>query len=322
MTLQSGLYLGEVRHRRRVPVVHEFRYRLFMAYLDLDELSDLFRRRWLWSDHWLTWAWFRRADHLGPAEQPLDLSVRDLVEQRLGYRPAGPIRLLTHLRYGGFAMNPISLFYGFNANGACEYVIAEVNNTPWGEQHCYVLDLRQPPQSEPTNLTTGDTDGPHQHPSSAAKTCLSARTAKAMHVSPFMTMDHDYWFRLTAPKDVLTVHIENHRQVRSTLPTTGSLDEEASANTNTALTTDADDLLFDATMTLRRRPWTTFELARCLLLFPCMTWKVYVAIYWQALRLWWRGVPYVPHPDPPALRVAPPTSRSANSSAATVSQTT
>ena len=31
------------------PVAHEFRYRLFMMYLDLDELSTVFRRRWLWS---------------------------------------------------------------------------------------------------------------------------------------------------------------------------------------------------------------------------------------------------------------------------------
>ena len=121
---------------------HVFRNRLFLMYVDLEELQTLFHRRWLWSTNRLNLAWFRRGDHLGPARQPLVDSVRDLVVARTGHRPAGPIRLLTHFRYFGFAMNPISLYYCFNANEQVEVVVAEVTNTPWGEQHSYVLDVR------------------------------------------------------------------------------------------------------------------------------------------------------------------------------------
>ena len=142
MSIKSCIYEGEVRHRRFAPVNHEFRNRLFLMYVDLDELPTLFRRRWLWSANRPNLAWFRRGDHLGPADQPLADSVRDLVAARTGQRPAGPIRLLTHFRYFGFAMNPISLYYCFDADEQIESVVAEVTNTPWGEQHCYVLDVR------------------------------------------------------------------------------------------------------------------------------------------------------------------------------------
>ena len=115
--MNSALYRGWVRHRRRTPVPHAFRYPLFMMYLDLDELASLFDGRWFWSARGPNLAWFRRADYLGDRRVPLDRAVRDLVEERTAVRPAGPIRLLTHLRYFGFAMNPVSVYYCFAPGG-------------------------------------------------------------------------------------------------------------------------------------------------------------------------------------------------------------
>jgi DUF1365 family protein len=186
MTLASCLYEGDVRHRRMSPVTHDFRYRLFMLYVDLDELPTLFRKHWLWSVGRPNLAWFRRSDHVGPAEEPLSESVRNVVQEQTGFSPSGPIRLLTHFRYFGFAMNPISLYYCFNNNERVEWIVAEVSNTPWGERHCYVLDGRN-----------GGT--------------VNQRIAKAFHVSPFMDMKYEYLFRLTPPCASLTVHIENQR---------------------------------------------------------------------------------------------------------------
>ena len=143
---QSCLYLGRVWHRRSKPRPHAFSYRLYFVYLDLDELPRLFDGRWLWSAQGFNLAWFRRHDHLGPPERPLKLAVADLVEQRLGFRPTGPIRLLTQIRYLGVAMNPVSFYYCFAPGGAqLQAVVAEVHNTPWNERHCYVLDARRGP---------------------------------------------------------------------------------------------------------------------------------------------------------------------------------
>jgi DUF1365 family protein len=118
----SALYEGWVRHRRHAPVEHEFRYRLYMAYLDLDELPDVLDRVPMWSARRPAPAWFRRSDFLDVEHD-------------------GPVRLLTMVRTFGHLFNPISLFYCFDAEGErVEKVLAEVTNTPWGERHTYSLD--------------------------------------------------------------------------------------------------------------------------------------------------------------------------------------
>ena len=140
MSRHSCIYEGRVRHRRFAPVAHVFEYRLFMMYLDLAELPNVFDGHWLWSSERPNVAYFRRADHLGAPQHPLADCVRQLVKDQSGRYPDGPIRLLTHLRYGGYGFNPVSFYYCFDQADRCvETVIGEVNNTPWGEQHCYVL---------------------------------------------------------------------------------------------------------------------------------------------------------------------------------------
>jgi len=187
--VHSCIYEGHVRHRRLAPVENSFRYRLFMMYLDLDELPGLFDRYLFWSSRRPNIARFRRRDHLGDPGQPLAQSVRDLVGEQTGNRPAGPIRLLTHLSYFGYRFNPVSFYFCFAPEGRrVESIVAEVNNTPWGEQHCYVL---------PESLNQG----------TAAK--KRYQFDKAFHVSPFMDMEQTYVWRFTAPDRSLAVHMDS-----------------------------------------------------------------------------------------------------------------
>ena len=70
----SCIYEGVVRHRRHEPIEHDFRYRLFMMLLDLDELPNLFRNRWLWGCESRGAAVFRRRDHFG--NRPVKLQLQ------------------------------------------------------------------------------------------------------------------------------------------------------------------------------------------------------------------------------------------------------
>ncbi len=186
--MNSCIYKGVVRHHRRSPVTHAFGYSLYMMYLDLAELDTVFKRRWFWSIERWNLASFRRADHVGDPAEPLDKSVRDVVKQQLGRSPEGPIRLLTHLRYFGYVMNPVSFYYCFDRTGEqLEAIVAEVHNTPWNERHCYVCNASK------------ETGGRYIF-------------AKDFHVSPFMGMDQQYRWRLHQPSDRLVVHMENYER--------------------------------------------------------------------------------------------------------------
>jgi DUF1365 family protein len=247
--MESALYKGTVYHGRLTPAVNEFRYSLFLAYLDLDELDTAFSGRWLWSVEKFNLASFRRADHLR-RPGPLKQAVRDIVQRQLGYTPAGPIRLLTNLRYFGYCFNPISVYYCYSADGAeLQAIVPEVHNTPWGEEYLRAFDPRNCPR-----------DGEFFH----------FELDKEFHVSPFMPMDMHYAWRFTSPGEKLALRMEDMRQGAKVL---------------------------DVKLDLVRAPLDGPSLAGALLRWPFMTGKVIAAIYWQALRIKLKGVPFYAHPQ-------------------------
>lgn len=181
--LHSAIYEGVVRHRRILPKAHEFTYKVFMMYLDLDELDRVFTLSPFWSASRAAPASFRRRDFFGPQEQPLDEAVRDYVMKETGERPQGPIRLLTNLRYFGFLINPISCYYCFDTHERLRYIVAEVTNTPWRERALYLIPCYANHQS-------------HDF-------------VKRLHVSPFMPMNMTYRWRSRTPNKVISIHLQN-----------------------------------------------------------------------------------------------------------------
>jgi DUF1365 family protein len=250
--MNSAIFEGQVRHHRMTPVPHAFRYHLFMMYLDLDELESVFDGRWLWSVRRWALARFRRRDHFGDPSEPLATSVRRHIQKETGRWPEGPIRLLTHLRYFGYCFNPVSFFYCYDRDDKqLETIVAEVNNTPWGERHVYVLSEQCCPDLDFSKEFT---------------------TNKAMHVSPFMSMDVQYRWKFTTRRDRLIVHMETAKD---------------------------GDKIFDASLSLERTEISGPSLARVLAFHPLMTIKVIAAIHWQALRLWLKGAPVHEHKPKP-----------------------
>lgn len=212
--MHSAIYRGRLEHHRHLPVAHAFRHQLFMVYLDLDELDEVFQGRWLWSTRRPAPAWLRRADHLGDPGRPLAECVRDLVEARLGRRPAGPIRLLTHLRYFGHCFNPVSFYYCFDESGSrIDAMVLEVTNTPWHERYCYVL----------ANAS------PEEH-------IAHYRFGKDFHVSPFLPMDMAYDWRFAPPGGMLRAGMQASREGQRVFAASLALEREEMTGARLATT--------------------------------------------------------------------------------------
>lgn len=177
----SGLYAGQIMHRRLRPRMHQLRYRIFSLLLDLDEIDDLDRSLRFFSRGRFNLLSFYDCDHGDGSATPLrDQAIGHL--RSIGIATAGRIRLLAMPRVLNFVFNPLSVYFCDRPDGGLAAILYEVHNT-FGERHCYVL---------PVEDCTADV---RQH------------TLKCFHVSPFLPMNLRYSFRVKPPGKIVEIAI-------------------------------------------------------------------------------------------------------------------
>lgn len=263
-TLASQWLEGSIRHRRKSPVSHEFSYRTGMLALELGEWERVTSISPLFSSERFNWLGLYRKDYFQPSSPNLLTAICDQAEQATGWRPDGPVQLITHPRYLGYVFNPVSFYFCYRAgerpeNGAVPKVIlAQITNTPWHERHLYCLETSAAEES-----------------AESAENTLGWRTErfsfrKRFHVSPFNGMDQHYqWtFSFRGPELRIHMNVREDNQKR-----------------------------FDATLVVHRTPLTRKQLHRTLRQFPLEAIRVAAGIYWHALKLKLKGAPFYTHPD-------------------------
>ncbi|XKH60348.1 DUF1365 domain-containing protein [Halomonas sediminis] len=219
---RSRIYQGVLRHRRFTPRKHTFSYQVWMAWLDLDELPELFDDVPGFSARGPALIRFKREDYLGPTDRPLKTAVREALIRHLGTAPDGRIYVLTQLRTLGMIFNPITLYYAYDQYGRLAAVLSEVTNTPWQERTQYACQVT-----------------PERHSHRASFT-------KNMHVSPFNPMDMTYHWRFNTPDERLLLQMENWKEEHCHFDSTLTLD---------AVPATRKQLL----RVLRRHPWMSLK---------------------------------------------------------------
>jgi DUF1365 family protein len=228
----SAIYEGWVMHRRLRPRHHAFRYRVFSLLLDLDEVDSISRRLRLFRWKILS---FQARDHGDgrPLRAWLDASLA-----QEGIVADGPKRVLCYPRLFGYVFNPLSVWFCYTADQRLAAIVYEVHNT-YAERHSYVLRV-------------GNDEA-----------LVRQQAPKAFYVSPFLSMDCTYHFKIRPPGDDVLVAIN---------------EEEAGTP------------MLTATFAGKRRPLTDGALTGMLLRHPLMTLKIVVAIHYEAVRLMLKGV--------------------------------
>lgn len=244
--LKPAIYRGHVFHKRFLPRNHQFTYGLSMVMLDIDRLADSFTQSRWWSLEKFNLISFFRKDYLGRNSGDLKTAVQAQIFKTTGQHFVGKVFLLTQPRYLGFVFNPVSFYFCYNEKDQLNYLLADINNTPWNECHCYVLTAE------------------------SSSNEVSAEFDKAFHISPFMPMDLQYDWQFLIKDEYLTIHMKLFRH-----------GEEH----------------FHADMSLHPEPLNKTTMADLPKRYPMQTLRIVGCIYWQALKLWFKRIPFYGHPN-------------------------
>jgi uncharacterized protein len=185
MVNASALYECSVMHKRLTPLVHQFSYRVFYLWLDLDEIDALSQRLRFFSRNAFNIYSFFDADHLDKTEGTVKSRLLAWIAAHgEDISRIASVRFLTFPRIFGYIFNPASFYYCFDADGQPLHAVVQVTNT-FHEQKPYFL--RQP-------------DGKGEF-------CLI--TPKHFYVSPFSELEMNFDFKIRVPGEKLQIHIDD-----------------------------------------------------------------------------------------------------------------
>ena len=188
----SCLYECTVMHRRLLPKVHGFVYRMFLFHLDLDELPTITSRIPFFSHNTPNIYNLDDRDYFQFHSRGLRENIHTFLQNEGFAEPPAKIHLLTLPRLLGYTFNPISIFFCLDAASRPLVAVVQVGNT-FGELKPYLVPL----------AVTGS--GFH------------LRTPKNYYVSPFSDLDLEFDFHFGLPGEFLRVQIDDYSGGEKTL---------------------------------------------------------------------------------------------------------
>lgn len=252
--MNSSLYSCRVMHHRLAPKTHSFGYRVYLFYLDIEELPMLAKKlSWLSVNRFNLFN-FRDKDHLHLPEESADQhqdpgqqrstdqnkNLREKLKKYLHQNGlelgAGRVMLLTNLAVLGYNFNPVSFYFCFDEQGAPLCAVAEISNT-FREMKLFLIKKEE-------------MEGER----------FRQRVEKYFYVSPFIDLDTLFDFDLAIPNEKLTIRIDDYDQ--------------------------QGNRFFLSTLMGDRKPLTNTNLLRYFFSIPMIPLQVMTLIHWQAFLLW------------------------------------
>ena len=238
--MTSSIYNGTVIHKRFKPKIHFFKYKVFSLLLDLSDLNRLDKDISFFSYNTFNLISFFDKDHGERDGSSLfEWVKKNLVENNINSENI-KIKLLCYPRIFGYVFNPLSVFFVYDNQENLISILYEVKNT-FGEQHTYIFKV------ENNNL-------------------LQHNCSKKFHVSPFIEMNCNYFFKILKPAEKISVIIDQYQ---------------------------LNDKILFASQDGRRVDFNSKELLKSYIKHPLMTFKIISAIHFEAFKLWAKGIRFV-----------------------------
>ena len=238
--MTSSIYNGTVIHKRFKPKIHFFKYKVFSLLIDLSELNFLDKNVSFFSYNKFNLISFFDKDHgERNGTSLIEWVKKNLKENEINHENI-KIKLLCYPRILGYVFNPLSVFYVYNNKEELISILYEVKNT-FGEQHTYIFKI------ENDNL-------------------LQHYCEKKFHVSPFIEMNCNYFFRILKPSEKISVIIDQYQ---------------------------SNEKILFASQDGKRADLTSAELMKSYLKHPLMTFKIISAIHFEAFKLWTKGIKFI-----------------------------
>ena len=239
--MTSSIYNGAVIHNRFKPKKHFFKYNVFSLLIDLSELEDLDKRIKFFSFNKFNLVSFYEKDHgHRDGSSLVEWIKKNLNENNINSKDIR-IKLLCYPRIFGYVFNPLSVFFIYDSSEKLISILYEVKNT-FGEQHTYIFKVK-----DDANL--------FQH-----------NCSKKFHVSPFIEMNCNYFFRILKPGEKISVIIDQYQM---------------------------EEKILYASQDGNRVDFNSQELLKSYLRHPLMTFKIISAIHFEAFKLWVKGIKFI-----------------------------
>ncbi len=183
--MNSCLYTCQIMHHRLKPRRYKLQHRIFMFYLDLDEID-------LWTGKTFFLGYnspriysFNDKDHIELGGRTVKENILRFLQSHNVNLQNGRVMLLTNLRTFGYNFNPVSFYFCFDRQGQPVCVVPEIGNT-FGELKPYFIG-----------------------PESLERTRFLAQQKKYFYISPFNDLDVGLDFQLKIPGEKLDIRINN-----------------------------------------------------------------------------------------------------------------
>ena len=239
--MTSSIYNGTVIHKRFKPKTHFFEYSVFSLLIDLSELNKLDKQIKFFSFNKFNLVSFFEKDHGSRDGKPLIEWVKKNLDANNIYSKDIKIKLLCYPRIFGYVFNPLSVFFVYDSEERLISILYEVKNT-FGEQHTYIFKVEDDVKF-------------FQH------NCL-----KKLHVSPFIEMNCNYFFKILKPGEKISVIINQYQE---------------------------NEKILYASQDGKRVDFNSKELLKSYLKHPLMTFKIISAIHYEAFKLWTKGIKFI-----------------------------